>query len=687
MIWVVWVPSSIQTLDQTRKSWIQQVLSMIAKQGLPESQLYLYVGHSFPKLHLTQPRLADLELNKLKFRDDTSRQGQGASSQASPLIQSNIRAISRWSPDLSGLSELFTTLRIQLGIAQKDHTWESDYQCGHPCSEVTPHVRFIILRDADADDFPMVLPAHMETQFEAFQHPQHVLFRAQVFALDRPLTKQDSINTIAIKDTPIWLRKLTHQPMIGDFNESPRQGGIREFQTELDLLREFTRQQYYVIPAVSLKSYFWNKRYNDISLRVSLNDQSFVRRGVILRPPDENTQAYLQRQQIAKTYHAQLKQARLQDLPQNELSITTRAMIVVLWVIIFVVAVIFTVLILRKNRHLSSDPKITQVSHHTLNSISGSYVNLIPQSSNTSGLYTNKRDLHLANASTAAPSLKKGRPSHASPMIDPDQPSTVPAPAATETNHQSSSDISLPLLINDTPDSPNDQLISDIEENSSSDTNTHLSVTFGSESRLLINHPVKSEYSPQPESELIPSRLVNQREVDPALSHPYPYIPTTSSSSHLDVSPLINDQSRSYPHDIPSPSLLSDEPPLAGLYAEGGPMRRLFFLIAQSPCLVGRDPDTDCPLPPSGERSDRKISREHFELLLLEEGRWEIRCVSSQGLMIAETRLESGDTALIRDQDLMTIGSTQLRFRCSVHWRDYVVSEQLKRISKSTLNS
>ena len=660
-VWAVWVPSSLQNLTDAQRTQITTTLNLIAKRGLPESQLYLYAGHSFPKLALSQSRLADLELNKLDFMRAPTRPRSGRSAKSGPQLGASIRA--RWSPGLSGLSELFTALNIQLGIEQKNQEWEMDYQCGRPCSEVTPHVRLVVLRDADADPLPMTVPQNLEAHFEALKHPQHKLFRAQVFFLEYASSGQDTPVTSDSQETPTWLSALVHHPVMGDPHETPRRGGLRAFKAELDALKSYVHQQYYVIPAVSLNPYFWNQSSSEVSLRVTIKNQSFVRQGVILRPPDESLKAYSQRQQISRKYRKLLTRSQSQVSSQSELSLTTKVMIVALWVIIFVVAVIFTTLILRKNRHLSSDPKITQLSH-----------NLNTSDALKSALSRDEAVVHLADASTVAPVLKKGRPSHASPMIDPDQPSTVPAPAATESNA-----ISLPPLLHDAPEPKEGAIVEEIDANSPSDTDTHLSVAFGVESPLEPLTQLEPEMIPpplhaSPRDHLIPFST--------SAYHSDAHVPATDTASHLDTPlPPVDDASpyqRQLPMSSPKDSIWA---PLAGLYAEAGPMHRLFFLVTSSPCRVGRDPETDCPLPPSGERSDRKISREHFELLLLEEGRWEIRCVSSQGLIVGETRLAAGDTALIRDQDLIVMGATHLRFRCSEHWRDHIVSDHLRRIA------
>ena len=110
--------------------------------------------------------------------------------------------------------------------------------------------------------------------------------------------------------------------------------------------------------------------------------------------------------------------------------------------------------------------------------------------------------------------------------------------------------------------------------------------------------------------------------------------------------------------------------PIAGIYADAGPMENLYFLIFQSPCVVGRDQDVHCSLPPGGARSDVKISRRHMHLARLDDHQWELQCLSSQTVEVDGHVLHSGDRIVIADQDLILIGSSVLIFRCSDEWRE-----------------
>lgn len=122
---------------------------------------------------------------------------------------------------------------------------------------------------------------------------------------------------------------------------------------------------------------------------------------------------------------------------------------------------------------------------------------------------------------------------------------------------------------------------------------------------------------------------------------------------------------------------LNNKPPIAGLYAYTGPMKYYFFLIHQDFVVVGRDPKNKCALPPDGRRSDSKISRQHFELYQVDEGRWEVRCISKQGLIVNNQEIKLSDTALVRDQSIIQVGDSILCFRCSTTWKTMTVKQHL----------
>ena len=111
-------------------------------------------------------------------------------------------------------------------------------------------------------------------------------------------------------------------------------------------------------------------------------------------------------------------------------------------------------------------------------------------------------------------------------------------------------------------------------------------------------------------------------------------------------------------------------PPLAGLYAASGPMEHLYFLIFESPCIVGRDPELHCALPPSGEKSDIKISRRHLSLTRLDDHKWELQCLSSQNLEVDQYVLRAGDCVKIQDGVEIKLGLSVLVFRASAEWRE-----------------
>lgn len=702
--WVVWIPSSTRRLDAGQRAYLKQTLNVITAASSPEDEVLLFGQQSYPRLISSVTR-DQLDVDALEIlqappkqntrrRSRSSRQtrrDRGTARRGAP--HSTRRGSPMWSPTAQGLSELLTALNIHLTKTLSSVDQDS-YQCGVACAEVIPSLSIIILRDRDAPRFAESPPHQLSIQLSALNQARHILYEPDFFFLDY----RGRADTSA-PPQPQWIRALTqrasaqHQPDIIDLNALKSQLAARKVERQ---------GIYYVIPPTPVHPYFWSKPRDDISLRITKKQKSFIRNGVITLPHDESDSARAQRREISRAYRGALN---VSQAPSTEgLSTLTRFFIIVLWVILGAVGCVLAFLLIRRDRHLSSNPELTRVGTSRPADVAPVDESPVPDPPITPAQADSPTETYT--------SVKLSRSSDVSPMVDPEQPSTIPAPAATNRDSRK-----VPLFTEHTQKSARDD--AHLAERGAPDQGLdhHSLSDHGLDDHKLIESGAKGYQRGQLSAERASASLpdfVALHEISSIddfsaplmldFDHPDPpYVPTTGTSPHAMISEgrqavSASEALSSSRHYVPEEDAFGVAPPtlplteahdypklnlLAGFYAEAGPMHRLLFLIFHSPCLVGRSPDTQCPLPPSGPRSDRKISREHFELLRLEEGRWELRCLSAQGLMINEILLNLGETALLRDQDLIVLGLSRLRFRCSESWREDQASTHITKITNS----
>ena len=621
-LWIIWAPASASSLSADHKKAIRSVINTIKEYSAAESELYLFSQSSFPLKEAYVSRLADLDLSQFNLL-----KAEGAIKKSPPKL----------TPTLHGFVELLSTLRVQ-----RDVGLEANYDCGKPCAELLPHVRLVILCEDDSCLTQSEGAAELLSELSPIKHPNHDLYRAQLFIYSlSPLQDPQ-------RSSPEWWRWFQH---IDGLN-APQIGGDQALMQMLEKLKYFERHHYYVTPPTSLHPHIWGNDRTEISLRISKGEATVVQRGELLRPPVSEAQLVRRLSESASRHQSRLFEIQRRLGKPAKLSLTTRVLITLLWVSISCLVIAFIVLKLRRGQSQGSGSHPVSPNRMRDDPLSGDLLSdpYAPTEQNMSVPPSGLPSLDPSERARVKrrereEMMRANRPSKSSPMIDPDQPSTVPAPAAE-------------ARISDQPS----QMKNEQSLQPSSSKSAEMLDDFFHEPHKMI------EETPSPKDEVFISEY-DEPSVEVEL-------PSWQISEAGEAKNGISEEQLHSDEDE-SEAVTLNTRPLAGLYAERGPMRRFFFVISHSPCVVGRNPLNGCPLPPDGVRSDRQISREHFELLSISSDKWEIRCLSAQGLQLENHVLNAGDTALLKDKSLILIGETELRFRCSAHWRSTLIREHL----------
>ena len=636
-VWVIWLPTPSSSLSKQQQKSLKQTLQTLIDLGTPEAELYLYLGISFPILNQHITRLADLDLDQVSLLKSLrlSKKQQGSE---------------RLNPTSSGLAELITVVRNRHRL-----DLEERYTCGKPCAEFIPHVRFIVLEEEGGGLLKIPHNEHVKARLQSIRSPNHLLFRSQLFSLI--MTPEEEAPQL-----PSWWSWFNHDEQL----DAPQRGNLDALKLLVSIMKRYEQRHYYTVPLFTIPSYFWGRDRIDISLRISKGEQAHIRRGELLMPPQQDNRIPILRSQVVDQQRRRIDAVLSTMGNSSQLSLTTRILITMLWIGLCCAVLTFIVMTLKRSQQTSKTSH--SIKNHEVVKASPwleTGIEDVPiASSHLDGSIEHQirtpEDRERAKRREREEMIRAHQPSKSSPMIDPDQPSTVPVPAAEE----QISDHPLKRRAEELT-SPHQDHSQPLETPSSHD---HLLDLPSSDSSADLQDSLKKI---EPSSVLLPSWDVSQQV---ATEEAHSSNSRQQQSDHLESEKSFG---RHIDEADESEVVTLNTKPLAGLYAEKGPMRKFFFMITVSPSIVGRNPQNTCPLPPDGPRSDRQISREHFELLSVDQDRWEIRCLSTQGVQVNDTQLKAGDTALLRDKTLILIGETALRFRCSTHWRAQLVKNHL----------
>ena len=617
--WVIWVPNASSKLSPGQTNALKQLINTLRNEADPEGQVAIFQGDLLPALRQRASRVADLKLDLAPAMGD-----KGINN--APL---NFNA--------EGLGELLAAVKLQQGqIDMNDRPPEVRYSCGRSCRELIPSTRIIILHDQQQLNLPQSVPESYSSLFQSLHYPKHLLYRAEFFfVMPDSVTTQKSLS-------PSWLTSSSPSEQ----SHLLMRGNLESFSDYIKVARHRAHTTYYSIQPLVVPQYYWVRESIDISTRISLGEQSFVQRAQLHFSFDDRQSKRDRRQAIYDEYRTQLDELRGKIMAPQPLSFMTRLVIGILWAGLCLAVLSIMIVRLRRHRSSTSEPALeidietqaidaTEMPQRSSRSNEDPFLSSSKNQTESSSLssesllpdWTQHRDpaeYARQKRREREQSIKIHKPSQASPMVNPEDPSTVPAPAA---------------------------------------------------EAKISSQPVEAE-------ETLSSTEPKPQELGQDI--PVERLDIISDVLSLDSAPPLNAEESS-----PSTQKGSTPPtaqPIAGLYAERGPMRRYFFLISDFTATIGRSPYNNCALPPDGDRSDRQISREHFELSRIHEERWEIRCKSPQGLILNQTLINQGESAMIQDKDLIIIGDTYLRFRSSTAWRTFQVREQLKMINSGVDN-
>jgi hypothetical protein len=641
-IWVIWIPSVSSRLSKTEKEALEEILKTVRDQSGPEGLLYLYEGRLSPRLIYSASRIADINLKEIELLKSVDK--KRTRPRRNTLSTLKISAV--------GLGEVLKATQLHYNSLSEQHFHNTNYSCGRACREMIPTLRMIILNEGELA-LPTTPPESQKVVLESTKYPQHLLYKPHLYIVELPTKSKSVANQI-----PKWLTGFSQlsapdHSMIGD---------LEQLSDEIDRLEHHAKSTYYSVPPIAITQYFWGQEQIKVSSRITHNEKSLVQGATLAIPFDTQQGLNGQRLRAYQTYQKRLEDARQRFVQPQKLSFVTRVFIGILWVGLCFAALSVIVIRLRKNRSLTSQPIVRQALNVPTVDRSRGSPSTPPQEREPSSVDRTPPPDHQASSHELDPgdyarnkrqererSLKVNKPSQASPMIDPDDPSTVPAPAAEAK----------------VSDQPGERLI---KGNSNEPKNLNNNLEAPIEQLDMIADVLSLDSIPP-----------NQREGSQD---------DNQGDQIRGGQENIDDISVGSPKEVEdfSEVITLNTLPIAGLYAERGPMRRFFFLIYQSPAMVGRNPTNHCALPPDGSRSDRQVSRDHFELSLIEDQRWEVRCTSAQGMKLNSNELTRGESALIRDRDIVIIGETYLRFRCSTAWRTHQVKEHLKLIAPKAVH-
>ena len=607
-IWVVWLPQETTQISKSDFKALEQVLNVLRDYAEPESIVYVYQGQLMPKSSGVSFRVANFNLDKLKKLKRSAQTKRSQSSQFSS----------------EGFGELLKAIQFQYNSPSDQVLSNSSYKCGRACREMMPTLRIIALNHGELELNPQVSPRFKEL-FESTRYPEHFLYRPLLTIVN---TAQAELQQT--KFSYPWLEDFT----LPSFDKTILNLDL-ELVERVKLIRSRASSTYYLSSPLSIPLYFWGKNQIEISTRVSQGEQTVVQSAYLKFPRHNFGEFDKKRVQKYKTYQSFLDSVRKQFIKPAKLPFITTIFIGFIWVAVSLAILAFIIIRLRKNRSHVDLPRVA--AHEELPSrsdhaepksdliIEPPANSVQPISRAPEAQVLTPDDYARQKRQERERSLPRKKPSQLSPMVNPEDPSTMPAPVAEAKVSDQPQD-----LIN--PDQE-----TDFERLEAIDINATIPQVGD-----------RSTY----ESGVSNSNEINLSEVGPSA------IELNSDPSEAKTINSLN--------------------PIAGLYAEAGPMRRFFFLITKSVSMVGRDPSNHCDLPPDGERADRQISRRHFELTLIDSDRWEVRCVSNQGMTLNQTVLSLGETATIKDNDLIILGESTLRFRCSTSWRMHQVKAHLK---------
>lgn len=640
-IWVVWIPSVSSRLSKTEKDALEEILKIVRDQSGPEGLLYLYEGRLSPRLIYSASRIADINLKEIELLKPVKKKRIRQRNDLSTLKMSAV-----------GLGEVLKATQLHYNSLSEQHFHNTNYSCGRACREMIPTLRVIVLNEGELA-LPTTPPESQRVVLESTKYPQHLLYKPHLYIVDLPIKSKLVANQI-----PKWLTEFSQLSTL----DHTMIGNLEQLPDEIDRLEHHAKSTYYSVPPIAITQYFWGQEQINVSTRITHNEKSLVQGATLAIPFDTQQGLNGQRLRAYQTYQKRLEDARQRFVQPQKLSFVTRVFIGILWVGLCFAALSVIVIRLRKNRSLTNQPVVEQAFNALTADVSRGSSSTPPQAQERSSVDRTPLPDHQASSHELDPgnyarnkrqererSLKINKPSQASPMIDPDDPSTVPAPAAEAK----------------VSDQPGERLI---KNNSNEPKNLSNNLEAPIEQLDLIADVLSLDSMPPNQKE--ESENDNQ---GPQISG---------------VQDNIDDIYEGLPQEVEdfSEVITLNTLPIAGLYAERGPMRRFFFLIHQSPAMVGRNPTNHCALPPDGSRSDRQVSRDHFELSLIEDQRWEVRCTSAQGMKLNSDELTRGESALIRDRDIVIIGETYLRFRCSTAWRTHQVKEHLKIIAPKAVH-
>ena len=617
--WIIWLPSTspVPTVNEQQK--LHQIFDHLREYAAPDSQVYLFRGQEMPTLSESYKRAADIKIDAL---------APSQRSAAQPLTLQ---------PNMRGLGELLSAIHLNKdNLDLSEQVTRARYRCGRSCEDLIPTVRILILHDQPLNLREESSSLHQHI-FDSLSSNGHFLSSPYVFFLDLDQGRASIEAEVLRLPTLIAQGQQSQNAIKG--------GGMNAFKNELKRLRTQDQSTFYVIPPLVIPQYYWSEESTEVSVRIQLGEESFVRRSKLEFPYDGQRQKNTERRAVYQEYRDQIERLRAEVMKPQQLSFMTRIIIGALWVAVCLAVLSVTVIRLRRHRSQTSEPAIRSTpqdqietealfaspatpsvskdrsAEHSTSQRQSIDDALIPE-------WSKRRDPgeHARNKRRQLErSLRIDQPSIVNPMVNPDDPSTVPAPAAE-------------AKVSDQP------------------------------SQAAV---MESSDAPRPQRSLHQESPIERIEmISAVLSLDSAPPPPNQGKDEVSVRNETTPQSS-------RDSLATRDEPIAGLYAERGPMRKLFFLIFESSVIVGRNPQNSCPLPPAGDRADRQISREHFELSLTQGERWELRCLSSQGLILNETPISSGESALIKDRDLILIGETHLRFRSSTTWRVFQVKEHL----------
>ncbi len=608
-IWVLWLPLSSEQLNKPELKAVEQVLSVLRDYAEPESIVYIYQGQLIPKSTNISFRVADFNLTKIKklrVNDDSDH-----------------KEYSQFS--LEGFGELLKAVQFQYNSPNDQVLSKSSYKCGRACREMMPTLRVIALNHGELD-LKTQIPKRFKALFESIHYPEHFLYKPVLTIVN---TAEQSIekNNLSVP----WLKNFSlpsFEKDILDLNFS--------FVQRIKQIRSHASSMYYLTAPISIPTYFWGQESIEISTRVSQGEESVVQSALLKFAALNNDHLSQKRVEKSTVYQDLLEKARKQFIQPSTRPLITKVLLGLIW--LAVVMAIFVIFIrLRKTRtrvtldhniNIQTEPLINHVNVDQFDKRDSDqqpaeYVDSISQAPRAQDLSPD--EYARQKRQERERSLPRKKPSQLSPMVNPEDPSTMPAPAA-------------------------EAKISDQPQN-------------------LMNPNQETSFEPlesiDPNAEI--PQLGSHAQFSSLADHAQ-----FSSISSMEASLIASEM------DSSEAVTLKSTPILAGLYAEAGPMKRFFFLIRRKVSMVGRDPSNHCDLPPDGTRADRQISRRHFELTLVETDRWEVRCVSSQGITVNQTMLSLGESGTIKDNDLIYLGESTLRFRCSTAWKAHQVKAHLK---------